>query len=69
MYLKHVHFIYCQNSYNHRLWELAGEAYAEQLVDEGDVITGASYLVNIGKVCIWYVVLQYSCSSYLLTYA
>ncbi|XP_042238825.1 gem-associated protein 5-like [Homarus americanus] len=33
-----------------KLWELACEAYAEQLVDEGDVITGVSYLVNISKV-------------------
>ncbi|XP_045601247.2 gem-associated protein 5 isoform X1 [Procambarus clarkii] len=33
-----------------KLWELACEAYAEQLLDEGDVITAASYLVNINKV-------------------
>lgn len=33
-----------------KLWELASEVYAEQLVEEGDVITGASYLINTGKV-------------------
>nr|XP_053639247.1 gem-associated protein 5-like isoform X1 [Cherax quadricarinatus]XP_053639248.1 gem-associated protein 5-like isoform X1 [Cherax quadricarinatus] len=32
------------------LWKLASEAYAEQLVNEGDIVTAASYLVNISKV-------------------
>lgn len=32
-----------------KLWETACEAYAEQLLVEGDVITAASYLLNIHK--------------------
>ncbi|XP_042862152.1 gem-associated protein 5-like isoform X2 [Penaeus japonicus] len=33
-----------------KLWQFACESYAEQLIDEGDIITGASYLINILKV-------------------
>lgn len=33
-----------------RLGQMACEAYAEQLVEEGDVISGATYLVTINKV-------------------
>lgn len=40
----------CAPQVSIKLWELACEAYAEQLVDEGDFITGATYLVNINKI-------------------
>ncbi|KAG0727047.1 Gem-associated protein 5 [Chionoecetes opilio] len=33
-----------------KLWETACEAYAEQLLVEGDAVTAASYLLNIHKV-------------------
>lgn len=33
-----------------KLWEVACEAYAEQLLAEGDAVTAASYLLNIHKV-------------------
>ncbi|XP_064117104.1 gem-associated protein 5-like isoform X1 [Macrobrachium nipponense] len=33
-----------------KLWEYASEAYAEQLIEEGDFISAATYLVNINKV-------------------
>ncbi|CAL4200563.1 unnamed protein product, partial [Meganyctiphanes norvegica] len=33
-----------------KLWEVACEAYAQQLIDEGDFVTGASYLINVNKV-------------------
>ncbi|KAK7082375.1 hypothetical protein SK128_007077 [Halocaridina rubra] len=33
-----------------KLWQFASEAYAEQLVNEGDIVTAATYLVNINKI-------------------
>ncbi|MPC62969.1 Gem-associated protein 5 [Portunus trituberculatus] len=33
-----------------KLWEAACEAYAQQLLSEGDAVTAASYLLNIHKV-------------------
>lgn len=54
----------CTPSYNtiynehhlfmNRLWQFACESYAEQLIDEGDIITGASYLINILKASIFF---------------
>ncbi|XP_068239430.1 gem-associated protein 5-like isoform X3 [Palaemon carinicauda] len=33
-----------------KLWEFASEAYAEQLIEEGDIISAATYLLNVNKV-------------------